>query len=94
MRKTGEPHVMAMARIGCVDVPRIAARRRDDCERERRADVRVSRIVGDPRITLLIVDQCQGPRRVARYLMATPRVADAGQISGCTEACLAARPSA
>jgi hypothetical protein len=52
---------MAMARLGRVDVPRIAARRRDDCERERRADVRVSRIVGDPRITLLIVDQCQGP---------------------------------
>ena len=61
MRKTGEPHVMAMARLGRVDVPRIAARRRDDCERERRADVRVSRIVGHPRITLLIVDQYQGP---------------------------------
>jgi hypothetical protein len=34
MRTTGEPHVVAMARIGCVDVPHIAARRRDDCERE------------------------------------------------------------
>jgi hypothetical protein len=70
MRKTGEPHVMAMARLGCFDVPRIAARRRDDCERERRANVRVSRIVGDPRITLLIVDQCQGPPTGAtRYLI-------------------------
>ena len=38
----------------------VPARRRGDCERERRADVRVSRIVGDPRITLLIVGQCQG----------------------------------
>ena len=52
---------MAMARLGSIDVPRIPARRRGDCERERRADVRVSRIVGDPRITVLIVGQCQGP---------------------------------
>ena len=55
---------MAMARLGCIDVPRIPARRRDDCKRERRADVRVSRIVGDPRITLLIVDQCEDLGRV------------------------------
>jgi hypothetical protein len=46
-----------MARLGCIDDPNIAPRRRDDCERERRAYVRVSRVVGDPRITLLIADQ-------------------------------------
>ena len=55
---------MAMAGLGCFDVPRTPARRRDDCERERRADVRVSRIVGGPRITLLIVDQCEDLGRV------------------------------
>jgi len=83
----GEPLVMAMARLGCIDVARIAARRRDDCERERRADVRVSRIVGDPRITLLIVDlvdQCI--RRVTRYLKGDDAAATASRPfrNGCT----------
>jgi hypothetical protein len=58
---------MAMARLGCVDGPR-TPRRRDDCKRERRADLQVSRIVGDPRVTLLIVDHAKDHGRVARYL--------------------------
>ena len=57
---------MAMARLGGIDVPRTPARRRDDCKRERGAHVRVSRIVGEPRITLLIVDHAKDIGRVTR----------------------------
>jgi hypothetical protein len=62
LRKTGVPQVVAMAGLGCFDVPRTPARRRDDCERERRGDVRLSRIVGEPRITLLIAGRGANPR--------------------------------